>query len=665
MVTAAYTAQKDAFGRQLQWLVEIDLDRCSLVYTQGDCTASDAGDGSRCWYSWQTCQAPAAYARTTRTWRFCLNDVPWPDPAVQVWPLLRGVDTVPQRIDAEALNTYPDKLRLEFCLDYDPPPVDHDKGAGYHNTARSGEFWRNLLARNRNYPGRAVRLYRGFNAPGFVLADFAQVGPAYKIREVQVDRDSCVITAESRLAELEKKSLPWTISEDNVLQTAIAATATAAVVYDATEFPDPDDYTRNSVYVRIKSCPAWTASTIVDSGWVVIPTSPNGYYYKATKPGTTHASTEPTWPTEVGKRVEDGTTKWECVDEDSGQEGTTVEICRVTARDTGTNTLTLVRGRWATTAAAHAVGDKVEHVVGFGTDNGTDAVTGVNCMDVMQDLLEWGGVAASDVATAGFASVSANIWTNSDIVRLITKPQKIADLMQQLREMRSVVLYLDADGKFATTVLGPYASPSAEWTDDNLVLDATTVTEDDDSRLTRAAVWYAPTEEDADKADKFLRGVVMVDSELETPNNFGDRRESVVYDHWLLKTTPAASVRNLCRRLITRLRNGLRTVNVEAELKDATGVHVGDHVHVTTRLVLGVSGDPQVLPCTVVSRVDHGGATTGYELLNEGHGGRFLRIAPDTAADYDDATEDDKAYGYNGDANNRVGSIKEPGYIYW
>ncbi len=63
--------------------------------------------------------------------------------------------------------------------------------------------------------------------------------------------------------------------------------------------------------------------TYAISDWVVAealalgdsrrPTTPNGYRFQVTTAGTTHATTEPTWPTTIGSTVADGTVVWTCV----------------------------------------------------------------------------------------------------------------------------------------------------------------------------------------------------------------------------------------------------------------------------------------------------------------------------------------------------------------
>ena len=58
---------------------------------------------------------------------------------------------------------------------------------------------------------------------------------------------------------------------------------------------------------------AWAAATAYILGDVVHPTTPNGYRYVVVTAGTSHATTEPTWPTVIGSQVADNTVVWECV----------------------------------------------------------------------------------------------------------------------------------------------------------------------------------------------------------------------------------------------------------------------------------------------------------------------------------------------------------------
>lgn len=54
----------------------------------------------------------------------------------------------------------------------------------------------------------------------------------------------------------------------------------------------------------------WKASTSVITGQIVNPTTPNGHQYVVVSFGTT-GSSEPTWPTDTGEYVTDGTVVWQ------------------------------------------------------------------------------------------------------------------------------------------------------------------------------------------------------------------------------------------------------------------------------------------------------------------------------------------------------------------
>ncbi len=56
----------------------------------------------------------------------------------------------------------------------------------------------------------------------------------------------------------------------------------------------------------------WLQSTAYSAGAPCVPVTRNGYYYAVTVAGTSHATTEPAWPTTVGGTVVDGTVTWEC-----------------------------------------------------------------------------------------------------------------------------------------------------------------------------------------------------------------------------------------------------------------------------------------------------------------------------------------------------------------
>ena len=67
------------------------------------------------------------------------------------------------------------------------------------------------------------------------------------------------------------------------------------------------------LYTTLKGT-AWVAATVYALGAIVVPTAgvENGWKYKCTTAGTSHATTEPTWPLYEGATVTDGTVVWTC-----------------------------------------------------------------------------------------------------------------------------------------------------------------------------------------------------------------------------------------------------------------------------------------------------------------------------------------------------------------
>lgn len=58
--------------------------------------------------------------------------------------------------------------------------------------------------------------------------------------------------------------------------------------------------------------PDWTAATAYGLGVSVEPTVDNTYRYECTTAGTSHATTEPVWPTTLAATIADGTAVWTC-----------------------------------------------------------------------------------------------------------------------------------------------------------------------------------------------------------------------------------------------------------------------------------------------------------------------------------------------------------------
>lgn len=77
---------------------------------------------------------------------------------------------------------------------------------------------------------------------------------------------------------------------------------------------------------------AWVAGSTYAVDDVVIPITPNGYQYRCSVAGTSHAATEPTWPTTLGTTVANSTVTWE-MDGYSGNEYSRTSPLRVRTQE--------------------------------------------------------------------------------------------------------------------------------------------------------------------------------------------------------------------------------------------------------------------------------------------------------------------------------------------
>jgi len=62
---------------------------------------------------------------------------------------------------------------------------------------------------------------------------------------------------------------------------------------------------------QVTSYSTWAANTAYTVGDIRVPTTDNGHRYICTVAGTSHATTEPIWPTGDGGEITDGTVTWE------------------------------------------------------------------------------------------------------------------------------------------------------------------------------------------------------------------------------------------------------------------------------------------------------------------------------------------------------------------
>lgn len=153
--------------REHIWVVEIDLEQCSLVYSEAPCTASIGVTGTQeCFQTFASCQDQDNFATATKTYRFCSQRSPHPI-GLDAVPNLAGVDCAPSIADLSGGLGIRASVSLRF-VDHPSSDLGIDPyiASRSYDAFRRSTFWAKLRARNPYYQGRALRLKSGYLVDG-------------------------------------------------------------------------------------------------------------------------------------------------------------------------------------------------------------------------------------------------------------------------------------------------------------------------------------------------------------------------------------------------------------------------------------------------------------------------------------------------------------------
>jgi hypothetical protein len=132
---------------------------------------------------------------------------------------------------------------------------------------------------------------------------FEQVSASLSVLGVDADVDNFLKSTRSNVQDLEAACIE--LAAKSVRHEFENVFLNGQVSVDANQF--------DGLWKTLKGT-AWVAATAYVLGDVRVPTAglENGFRYECTTAGTSHATTEPTWPTTEGGTVTDGTAVWTC-----------------------------------------------------------------------------------------------------------------------------------------------------------------------------------------------------------------------------------------------------------------------------------------------------------------------------------------------------------------
>ena len=207
----SYDIAKKEFVKEKFWVIELDLDKCNLVYGNLPCTAAVGVTGDqKCFNTASTCQDRANYDRGTKTYRYCTKRSPVPE----------GLDAIPSlkaapSIDGTKINPAGGLgVRGGISMNF----IDHpsnDVGIDPYVNERAyipfetGTYWGKLRARNPFYNNRAIRAFSGYLIDGvYDPVNFQQ--RSYVIENITANRGSGLVTGKDvlKLADNDRSQYP-------------------------------------------------------------------------------------------------------------------------------------------------------------------------------------------------------------------------------------------------------------------------------------------------------------------------------------------------------------------------------------------------------------------------------------------------------------------------
>lgn len=221
-----FATETASLSRTPVTLVKITLDKCSLTYGVGACTASAAA-GAECYNTYPTCQDRANYALSTKVYKF--QDLEAPLTISDARPYLSSIDWMATEIKPGKLTV---KGRILLTFEDEP---DTDVGIDPYVATRAsvqGTFWKKLVARNPNYKGRRCEVYQGYL--GLAEGDF-ELRWAGNLETVKISRGKVKVEVVDEIQKLEDYSIPPKLKME--LAAGIADVATTLTVTDADGLP--------------------------------------------------------------------------------------------------------------------------------------------------------------------------------------------------------------------------------------------------------------------------------------------------------------------------------------------------------------------------------------------------------------------------------------------
>lgn len=363
-------------------------------------------------------------------------------------------------------------------------------------------------------------------------------------------------------------------------------------------------------------------------------------------------------------------------------DGSGSEKMIVTARDTATDTLTVTRAAYGTTACWHAADETFKEVLHY--SDATGAV-GLPFTDVALDIINRCGVPGADINTSAIYA-EADYLSGMRFKATIREPVEANALLFELGEACGFGNWCQDESGRATFTLNrpPRPVESVETIEDepHVLHNTAARTTNEESRLTHVSLWFDAEDTDSTSASgdssNYTKRVAVINGETYVSNYYGsgedDRLEKEIKTRWfndMDHSIPSIPAIRWCNR-------HAQAPNVyrwEAELRHAD-LRIGQIIDLEIGETQAATGAVATRRCRVIRKEwKENGAGCVYTarelsfhvLATAAAGGtrtpQYVYLQTDSAADYDSASADDLLHGYLADDSDTLGTANANAHL--
>jgi len=635
---ATMEEKREALYRQPVWVLEIDLDQCTLENGVSPCTASES-----CYFTYPTCKDVANYDKGSVTYYFINRGAPH---FAGCWPYLKKpIKHLPTKINEDEFKSERGVIRFKLQEDDAHPKANAGKSTSQTD---SGYFFRNLIARNPNYKNRMAALKKGYY--GVDYDDFETYWRGI-LQDIQIKKDEIEIKAKDLLWKADEKKAPPKISDNNTVQDSggMNDSQTSMAVTDADEFLDATSEEPRQVQVEdeIMEYTYKTGNNLMGISRGVYGTS-----------AASHAE-----DTAIEQVLCYG------VNDDFGTTGITGDrilydlLCNLAGIDAsyiavntdGSITCNGAVGSSDTSISLNNASElpsagviKINSEMIIYTGNDGSQITGCK-----RGVL--GTTAASHSDTDSVypttATYELGLWRQgSEFQGLFKDPKKVKELVQSLSKALLLNVWQNESGNIETVMQAPplYDDIVHTLTEADMVEGSRKVTLKEEDRITRVWLYFDAADFDAGESpDDYtgLRGEILANEESD--DFFGDVSEMVIYSPWVFQSGEA---RWLVDHIAMKFERATPEVEFKLELY-YNDIETGDIVKLTVPEIVDEDGNAKEQYYRVISKERQNANLIKLITKQAGFAdARYPIIAPASLTeDYDDAAvtdEEKEKYGW-------------------